>query len=85
MICADKNSKEQFIKKLQMCMKTYDYKDEQKDVKGKVSSLNQIYHFSNDWEPNLTIFQFTDRTPQRYLRAPANAHRLEKCCVSDHP
>lgn len=34
---ADKNSKEQFIKKLQLCMKTYDYKDEQKDVKGKVS------------------------------------------------
>lgn len=33
---ADKNSKEQFIKKLHLCMKTYDYKDEQKDVKGKV-------------------------------------------------
>ena len=33
----DKNSKEQFIKKLQQCMKTYDYKDETKDVKGKVS------------------------------------------------
>ena len=31
-----KNSKEQYIKRLQMCMKTYDYKDEQKDVKGKV-------------------------------------------------
>ena len=34
---ADKNSKEQFIKKLGLCMKTYDYKDETKDVKGKVS------------------------------------------------
>ena len=34
-----KNSKEQYIKRLQMCMKTYDYKDEQKDVKGKVSRL----------------------------------------------
>jgi hypothetical protein len=32
----DKNSKEVFIKKLQMCMKIYDYKDETKDVKGKV-------------------------------------------------
>ena len=38
-LCTDKNSKEQFIKKLQLCMKTYDYKDEQKDVKGKVSDL----------------------------------------------
>ena len=37
----DKNSKESYIKKLQVCMKTYDYKDETKDVKGKVSfSLN---------------------------------------------
>jgi len=33
----DKNSKEVFIKKLQLCMKTYDYKDETKDVKGKVN------------------------------------------------
>lgn len=33
----DKNSKEAFIKKLQVCMKNYDYKDETKDVKGKVS------------------------------------------------
>lgn len=38
----NKNSKEQFIKKLQMCMKTYDYKDEQKDVKGKTERLNAI-------------------------------------------
>lgn len=35
----DKNSKEAFIKKLQMCMKHYDYKDETKDVKGKVSNM----------------------------------------------
>ena len=41
----DKNSKEQFIKKLQLCMKTYDYKDEQKDVKGKVRML---YHSFSD-------------------------------------
>jgi len=38
----NKNSKEQFIKKLQLCMKTYDYKDEQKDVKGKTERLNAI-------------------------------------------
>lgn len=38
----NKNSKEQFIKKLQQCMKTYDYKDESKDVKGKTERLNAI-------------------------------------------
>ena len=38
---AGKNSKEQYIKRLQMCMKNYDYKDEQKDVKGKVSMKTQ--------------------------------------------
>jgi hypothetical protein len=39
---ANKNSKESFIKKLQLCMKNYDYKDEQKDVKGKTERLNAI-------------------------------------------
>ena len=33
-----KNSKEAFLKKLQICMKNYDYKDETKDVRGKVST-----------------------------------------------
>jgi len=33
----DKNSKESFLKKLQICTKIYDYKDESRDVKGKVS------------------------------------------------
>jgi hypothetical protein len=28
-----KNSKEAFLKKLQICMKNYDYKDETKDVR----------------------------------------------------
>ena len=31
-----KNSKEAFLKKVQLCAKTFDYKDETKDVKGKV-------------------------------------------------
>jgi hypothetical protein len=31
-----KNMKDLFIKKLQICTKTYDYSDETKDVKGKV-------------------------------------------------
>jgi hypothetical protein len=35
--CIDRNSKEAFVKKLQICMKHYDYKDETKDVRGKVS------------------------------------------------
>jgi hypothetical protein len=35
----DKNSKESFIKKIHLCSKIYDYKDETKDVKGKVSLL----------------------------------------------
>ena len=38
----DKNSKETFIKKLHLCSKIYDYKDETKDVKGKVSSLSKL-------------------------------------------
>lgn len=36
-LLVDKNSKESFIKKIHLCMKHYDYKDETKDVKGKVS------------------------------------------------
>ena len=40
--CVDKNSKESFIKKLQLCMKHFDYKDDTKDVKGKVSLF---FHF----------------------------------------
>lgn len=31
--------KDLFLKKLQICMKTYDYADETKDVKGKVGDL----------------------------------------------
>jgi hypothetical protein len=39
---ANKNSKDAFLKKLQLCMKTYDYKDETKDVRGKTERLNAI-------------------------------------------
>ena len=38
---ADKNYKETFMKKINLCMKTYDYKDETKDVKGKVSLISR--------------------------------------------
>jgi len=30
------------MKKINLCMKTYDYKDETKDVKGKTERLNAI-------------------------------------------
>lgn len=39
---ANKNTKESFQKKLLICQKTYDYKDESKDVKGKTERLNAI-------------------------------------------
>ena len=35
-LCVDKNTKEAFLKKLKLCMQNFDYKDETKDVKGKV-------------------------------------------------
>jgi len=54
----DKNSKEQFIKKLQLCMKTYDYKDEQKDVKGKVCLFNQ--RKMEEIFQNFIIFDFDE-------------------------
>ena len=47
LIFLDKNSKESFIKKLQLCMKNYDYKDETKDVKGKVSLEDDIRKLMN--------------------------------------
>ncbi len=34
-----KNSKEAFLKKIKICMKNFEYSDETKDVKGKVSEL----------------------------------------------
>lgn len=39
---SNKNTKESFQKKLLICQKTYDYKDESKDVKGKTERLNAI-------------------------------------------
>ena len=38
----NKNTKESFQKKLLITQKTYDYKDESKDVKGKTERLNAI-------------------------------------------
>lgn len=44
----DKNSKESFLKKLQICMKIYDYKDESRDVKGKVRQKTTFNHFQTE-------------------------------------
>ena len=35
----NKNTKEAFLKKLKLCMQTFDYKDETKDAKGKADRL----------------------------------------------
>jgi len=50
-------------------MKIYDYKDETKDVKGKVGTYKLI---------------FLDRETQCYLRALADAPGPEKCFLSDY-
>jgi len=39
---SDKNNKEALLRKLALCTKTYDYKDETKDVKAKTERLNAI-------------------------------------------
>jgi len=39
---SDKVNKDMLLKKLAMCQKTYDYKDESKDVKAKTDRLNAI-------------------------------------------
>ena len=56
-------------------MKTYDYKDETKDVRGKVTSnipLQLLLTFDLDWET------------KRHKWAATNAGRLEECSYSDH-
>ena len=39
---SSKNSRENFMKKLQICQKNFDYNDESKDVQGKTERLNAI-------------------------------------------
>ena len=41
-VASTKNTKESFQKKLLLIQKTYDYKDESRDVKGKTERLNAI-------------------------------------------
>lgn len=60
--------KDLFLKKLQICMKTYDYTDETKDVKGKVKNLNN----------------FSERENQRNQRITKFTSGVEECNVADH-
>ena len=66
----DKNSKDAFLKKLQICMKNYDYKDESRDVKGKVRYFNSFFI---DWKTKCG------------LRIATNALRPKKCYIFDYP
>ena len=51
----DKNTKEAFLKKLKLCMQNFDYKDETKDVKGKVSLESSSIH--GTYVCRLTVFK----------------------------
>lgn len=55
-------------------MKNYDYKDEGRDVKGKV--IFKSFNFIN--------LIHVDRETQRNPRAPTNALGLEKCDGPNH-
>lgn len=52
-----KNMKEIFLKKLQICMKVYDYRDEAKDVKGKNERLNAINELQNLLQDQKSVVQ----------------------------
>lgn len=52
-----KNMKELFLKKLQTCMKIYDYKDETRDVKGKSERLSAINELQNLLQDQKSVVQ----------------------------
>ena len=52
-----KNMKELFLKKVQTCMKVYDYKDETKDVKEKSDRLNAINELQNLLQDQKSVMQ----------------------------
>jgi serine/threonine-protein phosphatase 2A regulatory subunit B' len=49
--------KELFIKKLQICMKIYDYNDETKDVKGKSERINAISELQSLLQEQKSVMQ----------------------------
>lgn len=61
--------KELFIKKLHICTKTYDYNDETKDVKGKVSASDNAL----------------ERENQRHFRVARASSGVEVSDELDHP
>ena len=79
---ADKNYKETFMKKINLCMKTYDYKDETKDVKGKVSLISRPALCEIDL---MSFLANLDRETQRYHWASDHAPGLEKCGERHNP
>ena len=52
-----KNMKELFLKKLQICMKIYDYNDETKDVKGKSERINAISELQSLLQEQRSVVQ----------------------------
>jgi serine/threonine-protein phosphatase 2A regulatory subunit B' len=52
-----KNMKDLFLKKLQTCMKTYDYKDENKDAAGKRERLQAINELQNLLQDQKSVIQ----------------------------
>ena len=54
-------------------MQSFDYKDESKDVKGKVRT-----------KKILILLSVIDRSPVSHQRAPADSPRLEERCESDY-
>ena len=50
-----KHNKESFQKKLLICQKNYDYKDESKDVKGKTERLNAINEIQQYLQDQKTV------------------------------
>lgn len=49
--------KDLFLKKLQICMKTYDYSDETKDVKGKSERINAISELQTLLQEQKSVLQ----------------------------
>jgi len=52
-----KSAKDAFLKKIDACMKIYDYRDETKDVKGKNERLSAINELQNLLQDQKSVVQ----------------------------